>query len=164
MPEEPQFKFTHPLEVYLRQLMVIKGVSLTQREVDVVSCLLHMGNRSRKYIADLLCIDFKTVNLHISNASNKFIGGCNVDRMITLLENSECVYPLKSYYLSLLTDNLFKKTLKENLKPHIDKNIPLNCVMVYWQKKPPFFEILKKDLICSGLKVSVENRKGTPLF
>lgn len=138
MNDKKSQKLAHPLEIYLAQLTTIKGIGLTQREVDVISCLLHMGARTRKYIADLLFIDFKTVNLHISNAANKLIGYCNVDHMITFLENSDQNFTLKTYYLSLLTDNLFKKALKEDVRQLIDKNVLQNCILVYWQKNHIF--------------------------
>ena len=143
MNDKKSQKLSHPLEIYLTKLTTIKDIKLTQREVDVISCLLHMGARTRKYIANLLFIDFKTVNLHISNAAHKLIGYCNVDRMIAFLESSDQNFPLKTYYLSLLVDNLFKKTLKEDVKPLIDKNVLQKGVLVYWQKKPHFLENLK---------------------
>ena len=142
--EKSQLGLAHPLEIYSKHLTTINGVRLTQREIDVISCLLHMGSHTRKYIANILFIDVKTVNLHISNASNKLIGYCNVDRIITFLEHSDQAGSLKTYYLALRTDHLFKKILQEEVKPKIakltmDKPISLKCVLVYWAEKATLF-------------------------
>lgn len=162
--KKSQPQLAHPLEIYSKHLTTINDVKPTQREIDVISCLLHMGSHTRKYIANILFIDVKTVNLHISNASNKLIGYCNVDRLVTFLESSEQSDFLKTYYLALRTDHLFKKALQEEVKPEVDKltfdqPISLKCVFVYCQKKPLFLETLKKDLLCAGLEVSLETRK-----
>jgi DNA-binding NarL/FixJ family response regulator len=55
-----------PLEkefVYQSQLKEVSGRSFTNREIDVLSCLL--GNRKDKKIASLLSLSPKTVGAHI---------------------------------------------------------------------------------------------------
>src|SRR3990167_4088189 len=99
----------HPIEIYLRYLTTINNVSLTMREVDVLSCLMH--GRNAKGIANFLSISPKTVASHIYNASNKF--GCDTDGMMALLSKSDQSHPLKEYYRALLTSISFQESLKE---------------------------------------------------
>jgi tetratricopeptide (TPR) repeat protein/DNA-binding CsgD family transcriptional regulator len=153
-------KITHPIEIYLDYLTAINGVSLTQREIDVISCF--MNGRNTKGIANFLSIAPKTVSAHISNATKKF--GCDTDGMMALLANSDQFPHLKEYYTALLTDSLFKKSLKEITTLASDNYAQLNYVLVYWQKKPPFLETLENNLTVAGLRVSLEGRKEIQPF
>ena len=64
--------YIDPLEkefLYRSQLKEVGGVSFTNREIDVLSCLL--GNRKDKKIASLLSLSPKTVGAHIYNVIKK---------------------------------------------------------------------------------------------
>jgi len=153
-------KLIHPTEIYVEHLTTINGVTLTQREIGIISCL--MNGRNIKGIANFLSVAPKTVAAHLYNATKRF--GCDSDGMIALLSNSGQLLHLKEYYAALLVDNLFKKSLKEIATLVAGSNNFLNCTLVYWQKKPPFLENLKNDLTEAGLKVSLESRKTTQSF
>ena len=92
-------KLVYPLEIYLEHLTTINGIPLTQREIDIIACLLNANSRTRQHIANFLSIALKTVNSHINKLTGKF--GYGIDNMMTLLENSDRLSVLKEYYLSL---------------------------------------------------------------
>ncbi|MBW8308628.1 MAG: tetratricopeptide repeat protein [Candidatus Paracaedibacteraceae bacterium] len=155
-----QSKFIHPLEIYLEYLTTINAAPLTQREIDVISCLLN--GRNTKGIANFLSISPKTVATHLYNATRRF--GCDSNGMMKLIENSDQFLILKEYYSTLLIDSLFKKTIQEIFKRAIDNPTSLKCVLIYWKKKPPFLKSLKDDLTKAGLTISLEGRKETQSF
>lgn len=153
----------HPLEIYLEHLRAINGTPLTQREIDVISCLLNMNGRSRQYIANFLSVTLKTVNTHVNNAKQKF--DCNIGRMVAIIENSDQFLTLKEqYYSSLLINSLFQKTLNEVTKAISGKITRPKAVLVYWEKKPPFLKELEHDLREAGLEASLEGRKDLQSF
>ena len=150
----------HPIELYLRHLATINDVSLTMREVDVLSCLVN--GRSTKGIANFLSISPKTVASHIYNASNKF--GCDADGMMGLLSKSDQSHLLKEYYQALLTSVFFQESLKEIKKLLTKADDLLECRLIYWEKKPPFLESIRNDLTEAGFTVSFEGRKEFQSF
>jgi tetratricopeptide (TPR) repeat protein/DNA-binding CsgD family transcriptional regulator len=148
----------HPLEIYLKHLNIISGVSLTQREIDVLSCLLNTNGRSRKYIANFLAMALRTVNTHINNLRQKF--GCDISGFLALLGKSDQYLILKEhYYVSLHVENLFKKTLEEVAALLAHKNISPEVVLIYWHKKPLFLKNFQSDLVKAGFVVSLESRE-----
>lgn len=152
---KPESKLLHPIEIYSKYLATINNVSLTIREVEVLSCLVN--GRNTKGIANFLSIAPKTVASHIYNAGNKF--GCDTDAMIDLLAKSNQIPLLKEYYQALLTNTFFQEALKEIKKLISKADNLLEYRLIYWDKKPPFLENIQNDLSEAGLKVSLEGRK-----
>ncbi|MGV8948990.1 MAG: tetratricopeptide repeat protein [Candidatus Paracaedibacter sp.] len=150
----------HPIELYLRGLTTINDVSLTMREVDVLSCLVN--GRSTKGIANFLSISPKTVASHLYNASNKF--GCDADGMMVLLAKSDQSHLLKEYYQARLTNVFFQESLQEIKKLLTKADDLLECRLIYWEKKPPFLESIRHDLTKAGFTVSFEARKEYQSF
>ena len=150
-----EYRLLHPIEIYLRYLETINHVSLTMREIDVLSCLVN--GRNTKGIANFLSISPKTVASHIYNASNKF--GCGTDGMMVLLSKSDQNHSLKEYYRALLTNVFFQESLEEIKKLRTKTDELLEFRLIYWEKKPPFLETLRNDLIEAGFTVTFEGRK-----
>jgi DNA-binding CsgD family transcriptional regulator/lipopolysaccharide biosynthesis regulator YciM len=153
-------KLLHPVEIYSRYLETINGVSLTIREVDILSCLVN--GRNTKGIANFLSISPKTVASHIYNASNKF--GYDTDGMMAFLAKSEQILPLQEYYRALHTNVFFQESLKEIKKLLTNSNDLLEFRLIYWENKPPFLESIRNDLTVAGFAVSFEGRKEAQSF
>lgn len=102
-----------PLEkefVYQSQLKEVSGRSFTNREIDVLSCLL--GNRKDKKIASLLSLSPKTVGAHIYNVMKK-LGYNSREQIIDFAEKSGKLPYFSKYYLCVLIEDLFLKQLKK---------------------------------------------------
>jgi tetratricopeptide (TPR) repeat protein/DNA-binding CsgD family transcriptional regulator len=166
MIQKTKFKVSEiiqPLEIYSKHLNVISGVSLTQREIDVLSCLLNTNGRSRKYVASFLAMALRTVNTHINNLRQKF--GCDISGMLALLGKSDQYFILKEhYYLSLHIENLFKKVLEELATLITHNNICLEVVLIYWNKKPLILKNFQSDLVKAGVVVFLESREEIQPF
>ncbi len=96
--------------LYQSQLKEVGGVSFTNREIDVLSCLL--GNRKDKKIASLLSLSPKTVGAHIYNVIKK-LGYNSREQIIDFAEKSGKLPYFSKYYLSILIENLFLNQLKK---------------------------------------------------
>lgn len=57
-------------ELYNLYLREISGISFTQREVDVLACIV-VHNRSEKMIASILSVSPRTIGTHTSNIMKK---------------------------------------------------------------------------------------------
>ncbi len=69
-----------------QQINTIEGITFTDREIDIVACMLH--GRSVKKIAYFFLISPKTVEVHIRNIMLKI--GCNSrERIIDFIESSK---------------------------------------------------------------------------
>ncbi len=96
--------------VYQSQLKEVSGISFTNREIDVLSCLL--GNRKDKKIASLLSLSPKTVGAHIYNMMKK-LGYNSREQIIDFAEKSGKLPYFSKYYLCVLIEDLFLKQLKK---------------------------------------------------
>jgi len=107
--------YIDPLEkkfLYQSQLKEVNGISFTNREIDVVPCLL--GNRKDKKTAYLLSLSPKTVGAHIYNVIKK-LGYNSREQIIDFVEKSGKLPYFSKYYLSILIENLFLNQVKENI-------------------------------------------------
>lgn len=103
----------NPLEretLYHSELKEISGIKFTNREIDVLSCLLN--NRKDKKTAALLSLSPKTVGAHIYNLTKK-LGYNSREQIVDFAEKSGKLHHLSKYYLSILIENLFLNQLKK---------------------------------------------------
>lgn len=153
-------KLALPKEIYRAQLNKINAVALSQREIDIIACIL--SGRSAKGIAQFLSISYRTVQVHTFNAMKK-LGCTSRESMISLVEKSDQFIPLKEYYLSLLTYNTFEGCLKEVAK--LGNGPRPTCIITYWDiSENPFFNYLKEHLTLAGMSVLLEVREKKQLF
>ena len=76
----------------------ISFVYLTERELDIVSCIIN--GRSAKFIASILNISINTVNYHMKNIMRKL--NCHTrDQLIDFFESSEQYALIDKKYLQL---------------------------------------------------------------
>lgn len=92
------------------ELQEISGIKITNREVDVISCITH--NRGTKKIASILSISHKTVASHIANISNK-LGFNTKEGIIDVVERSGKLNHFRKHYFNLVINNLFRLKLKK---------------------------------------------------
>ncbi|MBX9804333.1 MAG: LuxR family transcriptional regulator [Alphaproteobacteria bacterium] len=127
-----RFKAKTPLEVLTfnhRNLKNIKGVKFTPREIDVVACLL--SGKGTKTVAKFLSIEDKTVETHKYNRMRKL--ECNSkEGIVDFLEKSDKFSLLKSHYLALLVQSVFKKYLLQIFNMKSKK--ALVCSLVFGEK------------------------------
>jgi DNA-binding CsgD family transcriptional regulator len=60
-----KISFSQKAEIYSKCLYEIRNINFTQREIDIIGCILH--NRGKKKIASLLSISHRTVSVHTYN-------------------------------------------------------------------------------------------------
>ncbi len=130
---------------------IINNIPFTNREIDVVACLL--GGRSTKKIALFLLISPKTVENHIHNIMLKL--GCNSrEHIIDHLEKSENFSILKEHYARILIKIAFELELKKIAVLIEKKDITcLNLCYAKQQGKSPFVLQLEKHLELANIKV-----------
>src|SRR4051812_23407315 len=91
-------------------LVVINETPFTSRELDILACLVN--GRRVKMIAAFLSIAPKTVETHIRNIMLKL--DCNSqESIINFIEKSDKLAQIKTHYISILTADLFTRSLKE---------------------------------------------------
>ncbi len=90
------------------EISVVNDIALTDREVDVIACLIH--GRSIKKIACLLSISPKTVEVHIRNLMLKI--ECNSrEKIIDFIESSENHLMIREHYLLIFEKKYFDNAL-----------------------------------------------------
>ncbi len=92
------------------ELQEISGIKITNREVDIISCIIH--NRGTKKIASILSISHKTVASHIANITNK-LGFNTKEAIIDIVERSGKLNHFRKHYFNLVINNLFRLKLKK---------------------------------------------------
>lgn len=93
------------------QLALIREKRFTNREIDIIACLL--CGRSRA-ISSFLSIAPKTVETHIRNIMLKI--ECNSrEGIIDFIEKSDKFLLIRAYYQTLAITQTFEKILKEKL-------------------------------------------------
>jgi len=110
-----------PPEFYSDDLLIIKGVKFTPRQIDIIACLISGG--TGKTISSLLDIEVKTLEAHKKSIGEKIGGGIQED-IIAFVQRSDKYELLKQHYLTLLYKNEFEKHLKE-----LDKKFPENSTI-----------------------------------
>lgn len=107
------------------KLRSIGSIGFTQREVDVIACIVNL--RSTKKISIFLSISPKTVENYIRNIMLKI--NCNSrEQIIDFVEKSNESLKLKKHYYSLVVEKNFLADLR-NLFSY--KNKDINCLIVY---------------------------------
>jgi tetratricopeptide (TPR) repeat protein/DNA-binding CsgD family transcriptional regulator len=91
-------------------LQTMRGINFTQREIDIISCLLN--GRASKKISFFLNISSRTVDTHIRNIMLKL--ECNSrEGIIDFVENCDQYVHFKPYYSQLMANFHFENTLKK---------------------------------------------------
>lgn len=145
-----------PKDTYGINQNILNKVNITNRELDIVACLLH--GRSTKKIASLLFISPKTVENHIRNIMLKI--NCNSrDSVIDFLEKSQYFPILKDHYINILIKIYFELELKKISNLIKENNI--NYVDLYYIKEyikeqhlSDLVLYLEKDLTTAGIKAN----------
>ena len=94
----------------IEELAVIRGISFTPREIDIISCLMHM--RGPQKISSLLALSPNTVVSHIRNIKLKI--GCNSrEGIFDFIEPSLALPLINKHYAHLILHGAFEKCLKD---------------------------------------------------
>lgn len=147
-----------PEIVYFSNLKTIQGLTFTEREIDIIACVLQ--GRPVKRIAVLLVISPKTVATHLRNIMLKM--GCNSqDKIIDFVEKSGKLSQVKTYYSSLLVKIAFESVLK---KISISLQDQLcGCCIIYSEKdKDKLIVILQlaEHLKSIGVKTVLKTKEA----
>lgn len=147
-----------PWDLYGEDLAIIKGVSFTPREVDIISCLIHV--RGTRKVSSLLSISPNTVFTHTRNIMLKL--GCNSrERIIDFVEHSQKLSLIKEHYANLVLHAAFEKFLNKIGKEKANENksfLPIQIVLYGKNQKfqDTLFYHLEIHLKQAGLDVTLE--------
>ena len=140
-----------PHQLYVNHLSTINGTHFTNREIDVISCILN-GRKTGK-IAFLLSIDKSTIQTHVRNIMLKL--SCNTqESIIDFIEASDKLPFLRRYYSLLQGKALFEKSLKEIAK--LTRKKGRVCILTSGKEKDSFVMQLSHNLSLAGFSVSRE--------
>ncbi len=151
MDAKKQSYIRNPECLYYADLKLINNISFSEREIDLIACLL--SNKSSKKIAAYLPISDKTVTAHLRNIMLK-LGVNSREEIIKLIEKSDKFELVKKHYSHLLIRIAFENELKQ-LVP-ITKN-EIHCLLLYYQRqrfKEPVINKISKYLTLAGIKVT----------
>ena len=146
-----------PYEIYFAKLQSIDEIKLSQREIDVIACILQ--GRSAKKIAALLSISPKTVEVHVRNITQK-IGCGSREGIIDFIERSQHYLTIKQYYSYLLIQNVFEDILK-GFAQQIEETP--GCFIAHGgeKKQLPLIQQLKAHLKILGVTDIKEHRDAS---
>lgn len=134
----------------LRNLKLIKNIRFTNREIDIIACIL--SGKSYKKIATLLDISSKTVEIHVRNLILKL--GCNSrEGIIEFIEKSDKFNLIKQHYSDILIRIVFEQELKKIAKIPLVNSV--HCIIFYYDKqktKSSAIYKLERYLAISGIK------------
>lgn len=150
-----------PQDIYALYLTEINGIPFTQREIDIIACIL--SGRSAKKTASFLYISPKTVENHIRNIMLKL--RCrSQETIIDLMEKSGKFIFIKRYYASLLIQAAFEQTLN-TIEGIINKR-SLSCKIIYPEQehKKHLIPHLERHLKRIGIKTAFEVRENLRQF
>ncbi|MGV2433250.1 MAG UNVERIFIED_CONTAM: helix-turn-helix transcriptional regulator [Rickettsiaceae bacterium] len=108
---------------YYSNLKTIHNVEFTNREIDIISCILN-GRTSYKEIAILLSISPRTVEANKSNINRKIHLAENYN-IRDFLERSDKYFLIKTHYINLINKHAFELLIKK-IVPVIKKQKPLS--------------------------------------
>lgn len=132
-------------------LLEIAGIKFTQREVDVISCIIH--GRGSKKIGDLLDISPKTAEAHVRNIMMKI--DCNSrERIIDFVESSQELQLVSRHYFYLLKYRVFLKQLTNISKNPCDAEV----ILAYDKKnslQKTFFTELENCFQSAGITCNI---------
>jgi DNA-binding CsgD family transcriptional regulator len=119
-------------EIYVKYVETISGIRFTQREIDVIACVLY--NRGAT-IPSFLQINPRTVETHKRNIMHKI--RCNSrEGIIDFIEKSDKHEHIKQYYLILIITRSFERCLKRIADLRVNKppvHLIINCDSVLYQ-------------------------------
>ena len=142
-------------DIFERHLKAINNIKFTHREIDIIAFLV--SGRAIKIIATFFSISPKTVDNHLRNVMHKL--ECHSrDAIVDFIEKSSYFFWVKKYYVSLLLEASFKKSLKKISTLVTGK--PLVCFVIWWADphlKTWHVEQLKSHLTLSGIKTFNED-------
>ncbi len=130
-------EFLLPKDIYKAHLSSLNDVHFTEREIDVIACLLN--GRRTSAIASLLIISPRTVTTHLQNIMRKLEINSQ-DGVIRFVERSPSFLLVKQHYARLVVHSVFEKSLKEVSRRK--KGDLLEELLVYWEN-----ETLKNTLL-----------------
>lgn len=104
--------------------MQIKGITFTERELDIIACVMHL-NGSKK-IAQILGISPRTIEGHIQNVLHK-IGVNSRENIKEKIEESSEVHFIKRRYIQIQIKSLFFEKLKQIKSQNEKQNI--SCIL-----------------------------------
>lgn len=151
-------EFFFPKDIYEKYLTSLGGISFTEREVDVISCLLN--GRRTSAIASLFSIAPRTVTTHLRNIMLKL--ECNSqDGIINFIERSSELLFLRQYYSKMVRYLAFEKCLREISKRK--RESPLKGLFIYYENdflKEAFLHHLSNHLSQAGIKAKVRENSN----
>ncbi len=120
-----QNNFNYKNYIYKEHLKTIADKPFTQREIDVMACLIR--NRSVQNIASILFISSRTVGAHIYNVRMK-LNYIPKNSILNFIEKSGKLKKLNEYYVCLLKEQLLKQYLTRlaNITDPISINVIKN--------------------------------------
>jgi len=146
-----------PPEFYPDDLLTIKDIRLTLRQIDIIACLISGG--TGKTISSLLDIEIKTLEAHKKDIGGKIGGGIQED-IISFVQTSDKYALIKQHYLILLYKSEFEKQLKEHAK-NSHGNFPVFKIETQqiYSNKPSFFNLLIGHLRLSGIIILSDDKR-----
>jgi tetratricopeptide (TPR) repeat protein/DNA-binding CsgD family transcriptional regulator len=142
-------KLQVPSEIYNSSLHTISGVKFSQREIDVISCVMQM--RTGKRIASQLSIAPKTIESHIRNITQK-IECSSREGIVDFIEKSDKYLEIKNYYTQLLILKVFEQLLL-TLSKKIANQVPkYNLIYKKTDASNTQLAFIRKHLQLFGLK------------
>lgn len=158
------FEVALPQEIYHSSLNTIKGIAFTQREIDIIACILN--GKTTKRIASLLFLAPKTVENHIRNIRLKLKGEAQ-ENIIDFIENSNKFSLVKKYYSSLMIQTEFELELKKISAMISTHKENLLCLIVHHKEqkdKMTYINQLKIHLNQVGITTSIEMKEEHNAF
>jgi len=146
----------YPLENIYNILINSSGITLTQREVDIVACLL--SGKGTKAIATILFVSPRTVDTHIRNILLKY-ESYSREEIITAIEKSEAYFLFKDHYLFLLRSSSFQQLLQKIAGAY--KNRKIDSIILYG--KNLLLEHLADYLRIVGIESTINKKSKWPL-
>ncbi|HXH54728.1 MAG TPA: LuxR C-terminal-related transcriptional regulator [Gammaproteobacteria bacterium] len=122
-----------PRAIYHFSLKTINEIAFTQREIDIIACMLN--GRTTKKIASLLFLAPKTIENHIRNIRLKLKGGGAQENIIDFIENSNKFSVVKKYYSSLMIQARFELELKKISAMMPTRKENLLCLIVHHKEQ-----------------------------
>lgn len=150
-------EFIFPKDIYSKYLKTIREIYFTQREIDIIACILQVRGTSK--VASFLSISPNTALIHIRNIMLKI--GCNSrEGIIDFVEKSSKIYLLETYYIKLILEEEFKKALKKISA--LKKDNPSN-LLICWKNqalKTSLIQNLEEHLKCAGIYVNIREKNA----
>lgn len=140
-----------------KHLCIINNVKFSQREIDIIACLLN--GRTPKGIASFLSLSPRTIETHIRSIMLK--SDCHSREGIIRFVEKDIEAPiLREHYINLLNDFTFKQRLQEIAR--LTQKSPLHLHLVF--KKEDLTSLylmqeLEKHLQLAGVTLFIAPRK-----